>query len=172
MQGGRAGSSRPRKRISSTLPGCAERTGAVTSLIDYHAEPRALRLSFKLAAAPMAQRVPIHWLPTAGCAVGLRAWFGCPLCGRRASKLFLAGSGFGCRQCQDISYQTQSDGAVVRAVLAQARTEAALGPGLTRPAGMHRSTHARLLENWEQRDKARRVALRAEMRRALADFTD
>jgi hypothetical protein len=42
---------------------------------------------------------------------GVRYWFNCPFCGRRAGKLFL-GAGhirFGCRHCYDLSYESRNE---------------------------------------------------------------
>jgi hypothetical protein len=47
---------------------------------------------------------------------GLRWWFTCPRCGRRARKLFHppGGSGFGCRNCHHLTYRSRSYGPLDR----------------------------------------------------------
>jgi hypothetical protein len=131
--------------------------------INYRTASGALVLEFRANGIPSMQRVPLYKVPTSGCAQGLRTWFGCPLCFRRASKLYLGCSGFACRQCAGIAYQSQSETPIERAVVAQVKAEAALGPGGARPRCMRRATYARLQEEVQRRD----VERKAELRRVL-----
>ena len=46
---------------------------------------------------------------------GVRTWFECPVCCDRAAVLFMRAGRFGCRQCQKVSYTSQSGSAHDRA---------------------------------------------------------
>ena len=75
-----------------------------------------------------------------------RPWFGCPVCQRRAGVLYLRAGRFACRQCQRVSYTSQSFDAIDRLWRKQSKLEARLGDNWTRPKGMRHSTHERLID--------------------------
>jgi hypothetical protein len=52
-------------------------------------------------------KVPLSWTP---CNFGgMRAWFICPGCGRRAAKLYLESRYFLCRHCNNLAYSSQRE---------------------------------------------------------------
>jgi hypothetical protein len=98
---------------------------------------------------------------------GQRTWFRCPVCGRRACKLYVQNSRFICRTCCGLPYQSQSKTAVARALdrLRNVRQRLAastdpvdmLLPIPVRPRGMHASTFRHLRA---QLDKAEEIVFR------------
>ncbi|BEQ14433.1 hypothetical protein FAK_14990 [Desulfoferula mesophila] len=90
---------------------------------------------------------------------GVRWWFTCPRCGRRAAKLHLPPGGdlFLCRRCWGLSYESQRESPMFRALSQAQKIRSSLGgstdttaPFPPRPKGMHRRTYRSL------RKKARR----------------
>jgi hypothetical protein len=86
---------------------------------------------------------------------GFEAYFRCPLCDRRCSKLYLLGSQFRCRHCTNLPYRSQSLAPEDRLARAHNRyrrkidldaTRLDLGVIPDRPKGMHRATYDRLTE--------------------------
>lgn len=82
---------------------------------------------------------------------GQRAWWICPDCGSRAAVLYFSKSTVACRQCQRLSYPSQSESRADRALRAAGNIRRRLGwePGVanpigTRPKGMHLATFIRL----------------------------
>lgn len=83
-----------------------------------------------------------------------RPWFVCPVCQRRAGVLYMRAGRFACRHCQRVSYSSQSDDMLDRMWRKQAKLEARLCDGWTRPKGMRQFTYERLiaaLANCEER---------------------
>ena len=120
--------------------------------ISYSNTPDALLLSYTLNGEPRLQRVPK--LRT-GCNYGgWRTWLGCPHCGRRCAVLYLTGSGFYCRLCAQVAYQSQSEDAASRALGRLHRLEAKLGLNGERPKRTHRRTFERLIQQLEEADAA------------------
>ena len=136
-------------------------TGQVTARIGYSGSGGAISLNFTVNDEPVRQyirelRTPCHF-------GGWRSWFACPRCSRRVGVLYLrGGAGFVCRQCGRVAYCSQSDDELGRTWRKQRKAEAKLGPGWTRPKGMHQTT----------RDKLVAIILACEQRRddALADY--
>lgn len=136
-------------------------TGERLASIGYRSDGGAVTLDFNIDGEPMRQRVPI--LTTRCNYGGLRHWFGCPGCGRRAAILYLRNRGFACRKCNRIAYASQSEDAMGRAWRRQAKIERKLGDDWHRPKGMHQTTYDALLATiWdceERRDDALVIAL-------------
>lgn len=86
------------------------------------------------------------------CALGgQRASFVCPACHRSVFLLYKRHGSFKCRQCSELSYVSQSEDPVSRAMrkttklIRKLSPEACLMTGIPdRPSGMHRSTYANL----------------------------
>jgi hypothetical protein len=93
--------------------------------------------------------VPITWTP---CNYGgKRPWFLCPgvvngrNCGRRVAKLYVAGKYFLCRHCYGLSYSSQNENEMDRALRKVSKLEARLGDcKWSKPKGMHQRTFERL----------------------------
>jgi hypothetical protein len=103
------------------------------------------------------QPVELEWTPcTFG---GERPWFICPGvgCSRRVIVLYGPGKYFLCRHCYDLSYQSQRDNKMYRALHRAQDIRRRLGgsanmtePFPEKPKGMHWKTYERLL--WEHHE--------------------
>lgn len=115
----------------------------------------------------MKESVPLTW--TACNFGGMRPWFLCPgvvnnvACGRRVAVLYGLGKYFLCRHCYDLTYESQRESEMYRALRkAQAIREKLGGsanmtmPFPERPKGMHHKTYERL--RWEH-DEAQEIEL-------------
>ncbi len=133
-------------------------TGTETGRIGYRSEAGRVLLNFAVNGEPVRQHIGTQ--RTACNYGGGRVWFACPRCGRRVAVLFLRGnSGFICRHCGRIAYSSQSEDATGRAWRKQRKVEAKLWAGWSRPKGMHRVTHERLLTVIESCEQLREAAL-------------
>ena len=87
-----------------------------------------------------------------------RPWFACPVCQRRAGVLYMRAGRFACRQCQRVSYSSQSCDLLDRMWRKQSKIEARLGEHWQRPKGMRLKTYERLMQVLltceEQREEA------------------
>jgi hypothetical protein len=95
--------------------------------------------------------VPLTW--TACNFGGERPWFICPGagCGRRVALLYGPGRYFLCRHCYDLTYQSQRDNKMYRALHRAQKIRECLGgsanmmkPFPEKPKGMHWKTYERL----------------------------
>lgn len=101
-----------------------------------------LTLEHVLTGRAMEQRVPLTSTP---CHYGgARPWLACPQCSRRVAILFLGTEGFGCRQCSNVAYASQSEDKMDRAWRKQRKIERRLGAHHTQPEGMQFRTYLRL----------------------------
>jgi hypothetical protein len=82
---------------------------------------------------------------------GQRHWFTCPKCDKRVAILYAPGRYFACRQCGDLAYATQKQGAGGRASTRVNKIRKRLGwqAGILndtggKPKGMHWATYQRL----------------------------
>ncbi len=105
--------------------------------------------------------VELDWTP---CNFGgERPWFVCPgvvngvACGRRVAVLYGPGHYFLCRHCYDLSYQSQRDNKIYRALHRAQKIRERLGgsanmmePFPEKPKGMHWKTYERLF--WEHHE--------------------
>jgi hypothetical protein len=86
---------------------------------------------------------------------GYRAWFRCPVCGRRAAILF-GGDVFACRQCRHLAYESQREAPHFRALhKAQAIHQKLGGTGVIddpvfKPKGMHWRTFSRQMQRFRE----------------------
>lgn len=79
------------------------------SEISYALEDNRLALSYHISSGPHAgqeMRYSIAIVATHPYFGGVRLWFRCPTCNRRAGKLHLARLKFECRKCGDLAYQS------------------------------------------------------------------
>lgn len=121
-------------------------TGQQTASIGVHPGAHSVTLSYTVGGE---QRQPTIGLTTTSCTFGgSRVWFQCPRCHGRCAKLFLRGGHFRCRQCQQISYQSQSEDQIGRLWREQAKIESRLGVNLSRPKFMRQKTFDRLRERY------------------------
>ena len=75
-----------------------------------------------------------------------RPWFVCPVCQRRAGVLYMRAGRFACRNCQRVSYASQSGDTLDRMWRKQSKLEARLGAHWQRPKGMRHRTYQALLD--------------------------
>jgi hypothetical protein len=119
------------------------------------------------------ETVPLEWTP---CNLGgERPWLICPEagCGRRVAVLYGPGRYFLCRYCYDLSYQSQRDNQMYRALHRAQKIRQRLGgsanmtePFPEKPKGMHWKTYERL---WRKHHAAEMEQL-AGMRKWLDRF--
>lgn len=91
---------------------------------------------------------------------GMRYWFTCPDCYKRAAKLYLRNSAFSCRICQKLNYATQQENKLdgTRLVMCRIRNKlnwqydnAWIKPYYKiRPKGMHQTTFNKLVDRHDQ----------------------
>ena len=118
------------------------RSGEVFATIGYQVLADRVQLSYQHNGAPVHQWIARRWTP---CHFGgLRQWFGCPNCERSVAVLYFRRGRFGCRTCQGIAYQSQSEAFLTRIHRKRERLEARLGGRCSRPKGMHQTTYKRL----------------------------
>jgi hypothetical protein len=152
-------------------------TGSIRGVVSGDDRPEQVTLLYRhrrgLGSEWEDVREPVELAWTAACNFGgQRPWFICPGagCGRRVAILYGPGKYFLCRHCYDLSYQSQRDNKMYRALHRAQDIRRRLGgsanmlePFPERPKGMHHDTYMRLF--WEHH-KAEMERL-AEMREWL-----
>jgi hypothetical protein len=138
-------------------------TGSIGGVVEGTEMPERVILSYRHRRGPggewedVREFVPLTW--TACNFGGERPWFICPGagCGRRVAVLYGPGRYLLCRHCYDLSYQSQRDNKMYRALhKAQAIRERLGGsanmmqPFPEKPKGMHWRTYERLF--WEHHE--------------------
>jgi hypothetical protein len=113
------------------------------------------------------EKVPLSW--TACNFGGERPWFICPGadCGRRVAVLYRPGKYFLCRHCYDLSYQSQRDNKMNRALHKAQDVRRRLGgsanmvePFPEKPKGMHWRTYERLLWKHHEAEMEQLIGMR------------
>lgn len=104
------------------------------------------------------------WLTSTPCNYGgVRLWFNCPCCHRRAAVLFIMGGAIRCATCGRVSYASQRGDAMDRAWIKQRKLEARLIDGWQKPKRMRWKTFERLqagiIECERQKDDALIMAM-------------
>lgn len=118
-------------------------TGKVTASIGITGGIDRVTLNYTAGAVSITE--PLDISHTACAYGGSRPWFKCPKCWGRVAVLYLKQSRFACRKCQRLVYASQSEDTIGRAWRKQAKLEARLGPGLSKPKGMHNKTREIIL---------------------------
>ena len=135
-------------------------TGSIRCTVIGEAKPDSVILTYRHRSSPagewedVREPVPLSWTP---CNFGgERSWFICPgaNCGRRVAVLYGLGRYFLCSHCYDLTYESQRENEMHRALRrAQAIRERLGGsanmmePFPEKPKGMHLKTYMRLF--WE-----------------------
>lgn len=96
---------------------------------------------------------------------GVRWWFSCPCCNRRAAVLFIMGVVLRCATCSRMSYKSQRVGVVDRAWNKQWKLEAKLIDGWQKPKSMRWATFERLQAGIEECERQKDIALLMAMAR-------
>jgi hypothetical protein len=113
------------------------------------------------------ETVPLTW--TACNFGGERPWFICPRagCGRRVAILYAPGRYFLCRHCYDLTYQSQRDNMMYRALHRAQKIRQRLGgsanmmePFPEKPKGMHWKTYDRLYWEHHEAEMEQLIAMR------------
>lgn len=141
------------------------RTGEVASSVAYSidmTDPH-VRLQYTLTRTGERLDYRVELVSTSPHYGGLRWWFICPAsvggrtCERRARKLYIAGKYYACRQCCQLSYRSQREDDMSRALSkAQAIRERLGGsasmsqPFPPKPKGMWSGTYRRLRASSEE----------------------
>ena len=128
-----------------------ERTGSINVEVT---NPAELTLKYWIGSGDerrdASQRI---YLAVSPCHFGgVRRWFTCPVCGRRAGLLYLRSGRFACRPCQRVSYLCQSGGPIDRLSCRIQKLEARIEGG--KPKGMRRATYERLCERIDSLNEA------------------
>lgn len=134
-----------------------ERIGSIGIFADGH----RLSLSYSFNGSLRGESVRIE--RTACTFGGTRPWLACPRCQRRVAVLMMRGGRFVCRPCGGVVYASQSEDGIARTWRRQRKLEARLGDDWERPKGMHRATHAQLIESLIGCESAREESLAAMM---------
>ena len=153
--------------ISATYGWTSAEGGPPLASLDYDVIPASsgpvLRLRYTLAS-PEGRRpvwVPVR-LEEMSCHFGgSRWWFACPLCGRRAGKLYKSPENdrFACRECLGVYYLCQRENAMWRTLRRAQKMRRDLGGDgspdfpYPRPKGMHRFTFERRLREVLKADR-------------------
>lgn len=126
--------------------------GEAISVIDYFYDLEQLTLRY--TSNEQSLQYPIQVTTTDCHYGGVRYWFLCPQCNKRALKLYLKHSMFGCRSCQRLNYATQQNNKLDSTRLSLMRVCNRLGwrhenihipmYKKIKPKGMHDSTFKRL----------------------------
>ena len=85
------------------------RGGEAAGRIGASVSSGSIRLNYAVQGTDASQTI---WTTTTPCRYGgARTWFECPVCCGRAAVLFMRSGRFACRQCQRVSYTSQSGSA-------------------------------------------------------------
>lgn len=131
-------------------------TGSIRGVVEGDERPERVILSYRYRAPggeweDVKEPVPLEWTP---CNFGgERPWFLCPgvRCGRRVAVLYGPGKYFLCRHCYGLSYESQRESTLYRALHKAQEIRERLGgsanmtlPFPEKPKGMHWRTYERL----------------------------
>jgi hypothetical protein len=148
-------------------------TGSIRSAVIGNEKPEKVILTYRHRSGPggewqdVQQPVSLSW--TACNFGGERPWFVCPGAarGRKVAILYGPGRYFLCRHCCDLTYESQRENEMHRALRRAQTIRERLGgsanmrkPFPERPKGMHHETYWRLREEHNEAEMAQLVAMR------------
>jgi hypothetical protein len=148
-------------------------TGSIRGVVEGSGKPERVILSYRQRRGMTDEwkdvREPVDLSWTACNYGGKRPWFICPgvvngvACGRRVAVLYGPGEYFLCRHCHDLTYESQREGKMYRALHKAQGIRERLGGSANmtlsfpeRPKGMHHKTYRRLRE---EHDEAQMIEL-------------
>lgn len=145
-----------------------DEVASVSCYVNQDADGLKVSSSWSSYNQPERQSVNIHvWLDSTPCNYGgVRWWFRCPCCSRRAAVLYIMGGVLRCRKCGNVSYPSQRSDAMDRAWIKQHKIEAKLIDGWRKPKGMHWKTYERLRHGIMQCEETKVRALMEVIKRA------
>ena len=118
----------------------------VTGSIGVSVRADSIRLGYAVQGQDASQTIRTTTTP---CRYGgARAWFQCPVCCGRATVLFMRSGRFACRQCQKVSYTSQSGSAHDRANTQYHQLHALIQAG--KPKWQRWATFERLEDRFER----------------------
>jgi hypothetical protein len=141
-------------------------SGSIRCAVLGNEKPERAILTYRHGSGPggeweeVREPVPLSW--TACNFGGERPWFTCPGagCGRRVALLYGPGRYFLCRHCYDLTYESQRESEMHRALRRAQTIRERLGgsanmrkPFPEKPKGMHWKTYERL--RWEYHEAER-----------------
>jgi hypothetical protein len=123
-----------------------EKVASVSCAVNEHASQLTVSYSWWRHDESERQEVKRHiWLISTPCNYGgVRWWFSCPCCQRRAAVLYIMGGALRCARCGRVSYASQRGDVVDRAWIKQRKLEARLINGWDKPKRMRWETLHRL----------------------------
>ncbi|MBT9477698.1 hypothetical protein [Polaromonas sp.] len=122
------------------------RGGEVTANIGVSVSNDFIRLGYAVQGTDASQTIQTTMTP---CRYGgARTWFQCPVCCGRATVLFMRAGRFACRQCQRVSYTSQSGSAHDRANFRYHQLDALIKAG--KPKWQRSATFERLEDRFER----------------------
>lgn len=122
------------------------RGGEVTGNIGVSVSSDSVRLGYTAQGRDASQTIRTTTTP---CRYGgAQTWFHCPCCSRRAMVLFMRAERFACRQCQKVSYTSQSGSAHDRAIAQYHQLHALIEAG--KPKWQRWETFNRLEDRFER----------------------
>jgi hypothetical protein len=142
-----------------------EQVASVSCSVNQEGDGLNISYSWSSYHQPENQPANIHIrLRTTPCNYGgVRWWFACPSCNRRAAILYITGGRLCCIKCGRFSYASQRGDVMDRAWIKQRKLESRLIDGCHKPKGMHWKTYERLrdeiIECEEQKDYALMMAM-------------
>jgi hypothetical protein len=129
-------------------------TGSIRGAVEGSGRPERVLLLYRYRSGPGGEWEDVHepvTLDWSACNFGgARPWFVCPgdECGRRVAILYSAGRYFLCRHCYDLSYESQREDKLQRALRRAQKIRERLGgsaslmdPFPEKPKGMHWRTY-------------------------------
>ena len=129
-------------------------TGSIRGAVEGSGRPERVLLLYRHRSGPGGEWEDVHepvTLDWSACNFGgARPWFVCPgdECGRRVAILYSAGRYFLCRHCYDLSYESQREDKLQRALRRAQKIRERLGgsaslmdPFPEKPKGMHWRTY-------------------------------
>lgn len=122
------------------------RGGEITGSIVATVLSDSIRLKYSMLGKDASQTIRTATTP---CPYGgSRTWFECPACHHRAAMLYMRTGRFACRQCQRVSYTSQSGSAHDRANVRYHRLDALIEAG--KPKWQRWATFNRLEDRFER----------------------
>jgi 5-methylcytosine-specific restriction endonuclease McrA len=148
-------------------------TGSIRSAVIGNEKPEKVILTYHHRSGPgeewqdVQQPVSLSW--TACNFGGERPWFVCPgaACGRKVAILYGPGRYFLCRHCCDLTYESQRENEMHRALRRAQIIRKRLGgsanmtkPFPEKPKGMHHETYWRLREEHDEAEMTQLEGMR------------
>ena len=131
------------------------RGGQVTGSIGAAVSSDSIRLIYSSQGADASQTI---WTTSTPCRYGgARTWFQCPCCCGRAAVLFMRSGRFACRQCQKISYTSQSGSETSRGYATYHRLHVLIEAG--KPKWQRWATFQRLKDRFVRADERAHLSL-------------